>query len=107
MRFVEIDENGNITAVYDSRFGNVPSGAVPISEQDDAAMRAHPVGFGAFQMLKNGSVSPRQSGAQWHKSEIEELRDLVEILAEAMPNKTPQVTEALARISARKSAIER
>lgn len=106
MRFVEIDENGNITAVYDSRFGNVPSGAVPISEQDDAAMRAHPVGFGAFQMLKNGSVSPRE-GEPGQKSEIEELRDLVEILAEAMPNKTPQVTAALARISARKSAIER
>lgn len=52
-------------------------------------------------------ADPAPAPAPRPKSEIEELRDLVEILAEAMPNKTPQITEALARISSRKSAIER
>lgn len=81
-------------------YGWIPFTASPDDAEGHGRLIHAAVMNGDFGPIEE--ADPAQAPAPRPKSEVEELRDLVEILAEAMPNKTPQVAEALARISARK-----
>lgn len=109
MKYCTIRE-GQIYEIFDDANKNVPPDAQPLNEADFIEIRkagCHSLfDWQDGRAVRSAREIVRPEPVR-QKSELEELRDLVEILAEAMPNKTPQVAEALARISARKSAIER
>lgn len=103
IRLPRYNSKGTIDCVIEHpTYGPVPFTASPNDPEEHGRQIYAALLRGEFGTIAD--AGPAADPKPRPKSEIEELRDLVEILVEAMPNKTPQVTEALARVTARKAA---